>query len=218
MNLKFFITFVFVGFLLSGCVTHPIQDNYSASDAGPITGPFHYVDGIVPFDDMGNIQVVVEIPSGTTAKWEVNKTDGKLYWEIRDDKPRIVKYVGYPGNYGMIPQTLLPYEAGGDGDPLDVLVLGSPIERGKVVQVKLIGVLKLLDGGEQDDKLIAVMPGTAFYTVNSIAELDTQFVGVSTIIATWFENYKGPGKMEVLGFRNEDEAKKILNTAIKAYK
>ena len=49
-------------------------------------------------------------------------------------KPREVKYLGYPGNYGMIPRTLLPKELGGDGDPLDVIVLGPAVERGSCDQ------------------------------------------------------------------------------------
>ena len=48
----------------------------------------------------------------------------------------------------MIPKTLLPVEDGGDGDPLDVLVLGEPLEKGSIVDVRLIGVLSMLDDGE----------------------------------------------------------------------
>ena len=82
----------------------------------------------------------------------------------------------------------------------------------------MVGVLKLLDGGEQDDKLIAVMEGTPFYNVNSLAELNTNFNGVSLIIETFFSNYKGHGEMEYLGLFDETEARKILDFAIEEYK
>ena len=139
-------------------------------------------------------------------------------WEIRNGSPRKVNYLGYPGNYGMIPQTLLPYDLGGDGDPLDVIVLGPSVERGKVIKAKLVGVLKLLDGKEQDDKLIAVMEGTPFYDIDTIEELKDQFNGTTTIIETFFANYKGQGKMESLGLGDEREARKILDYAIEEYK
>ena len=59
-----------------------------------------------------------------------------MIWEFKDGKPRIVKYLGYPGNYGMVPKTLLPENLGGDGDPLDVIVLGPQVERGSVIKCK----------------------------------------------------------------------------------
>ncbi|MBT5549483.1 MAG: hypothetical protein HOJ79_03290 [Nitrospina sp.] len=59
-------------------------------------------------------------------------------------------------NYGMVPQTLLSKEAGGDGNPLGIILLGPPINHDEVATAKLIGALKLKDDGKQDDKLIAV--------------------------------------------------------------
>jgi len=58
----------------------------------------------------------------------VKKPDGIMKWAFEDGKPRVIKYLAYPGNYGMIPRTLLPKELGGDGDPLDIIMLG-PLSR-----------------------------------------------------------------------------------------
>lgn len=182
-----------------------------------IVGPKNFLTDYEPQNPDGTINVVVEIPTGTLAKWEVTKPDGKLEWEFKDGKPRVVQYLGYPGNYGMIPKSLLPKALGGDGDPLDVIVLGPAVPRGSVVAVKLIGVLKLLDGGEQDDKLIAVMKDTPLYEVDSIADLDNKFPGVTTIVKTWFSNYKGPGEMEVKGLAEKDEALQVFNNAVEAF-
>jgi inorganic pyrophosphatase len=166
----------------------------------------------------GTVNVVVEIPAGTNEKWEVAKPSGELKLEQRDGKPRIVKYVGYPGNYGMIPQTILPKEAGGDGDPLDIIAIGRPAKRGEVVRAKIIGVLKLKDRGEADDKLIAVMPKTALYSVRNIKELNERFPGIASIVETWFSNYKGAELMSSGGYGSKAEAKRILHTAMKSYR
>lgn len=177
----------------------------------------HLVDDVPPRDESGRVQVVIEIPAGTNAKWEVDKRTGRLAWEQRDGRPRVVDYLAYPGSYGMVPGTLLPASAGGDGDPLDVIVLGPAIERGAVVSVRLIGVLRLLDGGEQDDKLLAVRPGTPLGDVTSLAELDARYAGVSRILELWFTGYKGPGRMEARGFGGPEAAHAILEAAIAAY-
>lgn len=171
-----------------------------------------------PTNADGTVNVVVEIPAGTIQKWEVSKPRGLLEWEFKNDKPRVVQYLPYPGNYGMIPRTLLPKEKGGDGDPLDVIVLGPAVERGTIVKAKIIGVLRLLDNGEQDDKLIAVLSNSPLADVDSIASLNRDFVGISQIVETWFANYKGPGKMKTLGYAESSEALQILKLSVEEFK
>ncbi|OEJ99770.1 inorganic diphosphatase [Roseivirga misakiensis] len=202
-SLLFLLTFVLIS-----CTISPEQDRKSK---------VNYLTDYEPKTVDGLVNVVVEIPAGTLEKWEVSKPSGKLSLNMIDGKPRIIQYLGYPGNYGMIPQTLLPKALGGDGDPLDVLVLGSPVERGDVVGVKIIGVLRLLDGGEQDDKLIAVQKDSPLYGINSVAELEANFKGVTEIINLWFSHYKGEGVLETNGFYGREKAMEILESAILEY-
>jgi inorganic pyrophosphatase len=178
----------------------------------------NYIDEYPPINEDGTINAVIEIPAGTNEKWEVTKPDGKLELNHKNGNPRIIKYLGCPGNYGMIPRTLLSETIGGDGDPLDVLFIGAPVMRGKVIKGKLIGVLKFSDKGEKDDKLLAVLPKTVFYDIDNISQLDETFPGITSIIKTWFLYYKGSGKMIFKGFGTVQEARAILNIAIKEYR
>lgn len=139
----------------------------------------------------GTINAVVEIPAGTSAKWEVRMSDGALIWEFTGKIPRVVPYLAYPANYGMIPSTLLDAESGGDGSALDVLVLGPAVERGSVVRATPIGVIRLLDRAEQDDKILAVMAGTTFERATDLILLERYFPGVTDILRIWFDNYSG---------------------------
>lgn len=182
-----------------------------------IMGDKHFINEYPALTKDSMLNVVIEIPTGTLEKWEVEKESGHLSLEKRNGVYRKVNYLGYPGNYGMIPQTLLSKEHGGDGDPLDVLVLGESLERGSIVPCKIIGILKLLDKGEQDDKLIAVAEGHEFFKINTIAELNANFRGVSEIISFWFNNYKGSSKIEIIGFGEKEEAEEILRAAILGY-
>lgn len=166
------------------------------------------------------VNAIIEIPTGTSAKWELSKeNDKQIIWEQKNGVPRIVNYLGYPGNYGSIPQTSLPKEFGGDGDPLDVIVLGQAVPRGEVVPVRIVGVMKMLDGGEQDDKLVGVLTNDSpFKEISSLKELASTYPGVTEIVGLWFENYKGPnGGMVLQGWGDEIEARKILNAAKQYY-
>ncbi len=153
----------------------------------------------------GTINAVIEIPQGDVRKFETDVTTGRLFWELKKGQPRKVAYLGYPANYGMVPRTL-----GWDGDPLDVLVIGAQEARGAVPAVKLVAVMRMIDGGDLDDKLIAVVPGSPF---DGLTLSDLQANGVTGILATWFASYKGPGEIEVTGFEGLAAAEKTLAEA-----
>lgn len=163
------------------------------------------------------VNVVVEIPAGTNDKWEVEKTYGTLHWEQKDGKPRVVQYLAYPGNYGMIPRTSLPRELGGDGDPLDVLVLGPQVERGAVLHARPIGVLRLIDDGDRDDKILAVQTSGPLSDIESLEALKASYGGALLIIETWFTNYKGPGRLTSTGFGDATTAMAVVREASQYY-
>lgn len=215
MKIQFILSIFLVVLLLASCESNsPEKSDVDETNLEPKK---HLVDDYAPMTDDGFVNAVIEIPAGTVEKWEVDKASGDLELEHVDGEPRIINYLGYPANYGMIPRTYLPKELGGDGDPLDVLVLGKPLERGSTVACKIIGVLVLLDRGEQDDKLIAVQKGSKFSHINDIETLKSEYSGITEIIEMWFTNYKGPNKMESKGFANREQAMEILNTSIAAY-
>lgn len=169
-----------------------------------------------PVDEQGHIRAIIEIPAGTTEKWEIDKASPRIIrWERNATGLRTIAYLGYPANYGVIPGTLAAREQGGDGDPLDVLVLGPMLPRGSIVAITVIGVLNMTDNGEADDKLIAVpVTGSPLSSVRSIAQLDTDFPGVTGIIASWFANYKGKaGRIALNGFGGAESAADAIAAA-----
>lgn len=208
--------------LLLSCSSAFADSNFSKVDTYTIKADQDYLSATPAKNSNGTINAIIEIPTGSNEKWEVSKVDGSVInWEFKNGQPRIVHYLGYPSNYGTIPNTALPKSLGGDGDPLDVLVLGSAMVQGSVAQVRLIGGLKMLDDGEQDDKLIAVpvTEQSPFKNVHSIKQLQQQYPGVLTIIDTWFSNYKGAGaKVDIQGVLSKQQALDVLDKAVKYYK
>lgn len=154
------------------------------------------------------VNALIEIPQGSKAKYEIDKTTGLLKLD------RVVySSFHYPVNYGFIPQTL-----GEDHDPLDILVICSEsIQPLCLVEATVIGNMQMIDNGEMDDKIIAV--ATKDPTVNHItdvSELPRHFIAV---LKNYFENYKVLENkvVEIDEFVGKHEAYKIIQKDIESY-
>ena len=186
-----------------------------------IAGPVNYFTEVDPADKDGNVHVILEIPSGTTGKWEVDSDTGNIVWEFKNGKPRTVEYMGgYPVNYGTAPKTVLSEEMGGEGESVDVILFGAQQKRGAVVKAKLIGILKLQEGdGVFDDKLLAVALGSPEYAVKDVNELNAKFDNIGTQAQSWFTSYKGADSgIKVRGIGTPDEAKRLFYATMKAFR
>ncbi len=123
---------------------------------------------------------VIEIPAGSKKKYELDKKTGLL----RLDR---ILYTSthYPANYGFIPRTYAD-----DGDPLDVLVLCSEtLDPLVMVECYPIGVIRMIDDDEVDDKIIAIPADDP--TWNFYKDIDQLPPHVANEIAHFFEVYKG---------------------------
>lgn len=196
--------------LLAACFGLP-----ACTALGP--GEADYLAGYPALAGQGLAHVVVEIPAGTHDKWEVDKATGSLRWEREDGRPRVIRYLAYPANYGMVPRTSLPSDLGGDDDPLDVLLLGPRLERGTVTRARPIGLLRLLDDGERDDKVLAVQTSGPFSDVVDLEGLESRYPGTRLILETWFTNYKGPGRVTSVGFGDAAAAMAVVQEASRYY-
>ena len=168
-----------------------------------------------PWHDVSNgdnvpneVVAVIEVPRGSKVKYELDKPTGLLQVD------RILNSaVHYPANYGFIPKTYCD-----DKDPLDILVLGQEtFIPGVLLNAKPIGVMKMIDGGEEDDKIIAVHADDPQYrNYSDIKELPEHTMEE---IRNFFETYKLLEKKEVSvnGFFGEEEAKKIIKDSIVLY-
>lgn len=151
---------------------------------------------------------IIEIPKNTRAKYELDKESGML-------KLDRVLYAAmyYPANYGFIPQTFCD-----DGDPLDILVLSQiEIVPMCIVEAKVVGVMRMLDGGEMDDKIIAVAEHDM--SVNHIESIDDLPPHSLKELRNFFEDYKKLENKEVVveEFQNRKIAMEIINQSVVDY-
>ena len=157
------------------------------------------------------INTIVEINSGSINKYEIITESGQL-------KLDRVGYssLAYPFAYGAIPQTW-DY----DGDPLDVEIVNviEPLVPGCLVEARIIGVMKFEDGGEVDDKIIAVLADDRRSDhIQSVDDLGEQFKKESTYFWEHIKYLKKPGTGITKGFFNKEEAVKVINECEKRYK
>ncbi|XP_055335348.1 inorganic pyrophosphatase-like [Paramacrobiotus metropolitanus] len=160
----------------------------------------------------GVYNMVVEIPRWTNAKMEINTKEplNPIKQDVKKGKVRFVCNVfphkGYIWNYGAFPQTWedpehISPETGckGDGDPVDVCEIGHRVaNRGEVLQVKVLGVIALIDEGETDWKIIAInIHDPLAEKMNDIDDVEKYMPGFMQNTIDWFRCYKMPdGKPE----------------------
>ena len=160
--------------------------------------------------DGGVINVVVEIPTGSSHKIEWNRE--LAVFQLDRVEPAIF---AKPTNYGFIPQTLDE-----DGDELDVLIItNEPLTTGIFLEAKVIGVMKIEDDGEIDDKVI-VVPADDRSTgnaINSHEDLPKQMLAQIEHHFTHYKDLKKPGSTIVKGFGDIEEAKAIIHESVERW-
>jgi len=147
------------------------------------------------------VNAVIEIPHGSVNKYEYDK---QLH-VFRLDRT-LYSPVHYPGDYGFIPSTL-----GRDGDPVDVLVLvDEPSFPGCVIEVRPIGVLRMVDQGKGDEKILAVVESDPTY--RQIKDYGQVFPHQLREIEHFFSIYKSleGKKTETVGFEGVESARSII--------
>jgi len=154
------------------------------------------------------IPAIIEIPTGTKVKYELDKSSGLLMVD------RVLfSSVHYPANYGFVPRTYCD-----DGDPLDILVYcQEPIQPLAIMRAKIIGVMKMRDDKGEDDKLIAVHADDPEYAdYADVSEMPTHRMRE---LKRFFEDYKALENKKVLVSEPQGrrQALEALRDAIRLY-
>lgn len=156
---------------------------------------------------------VTEIPAGGIIKYETDAKTGFIVADRFQSMP-----VAYPANYGSLTQSL-----GGDNDPLDVIFYTrAPLAPGTLIKLRPIGVLKMIDGGEVDDKIVAVPAShvdptyDAIQTVADLPKMEQQ--RLEAFFRVYKELPEGRKKVELKGFEDANAAKAEIKQAYEAWK
>lgn len=154
------------------------------------------------------VNALIEIPKGSSAKYEYHP-DGYFFYDRS-----LISAMTYPANYGFIPSTLAD-----DGDALDILVYNStPIDRGTIVECKVIGVLDMDDecsnvGSHKDYKILAT-PISHVRQYESLKCVDPMFLDISK---NFFAHYKdlNSKKTKIYDWHEKEKAFEIVQNSLK---
>lgn len=168
---------------------HPDRQGISIVPPQYVKHPLHGVEENV--NSPVTVNAIIEIPEGTNGKYELDEETGLLMLDRILATP-----VVFPINYGFLPRTI-----GLDNDPLDIMVISSiQIPSLTLVPVRVLGVMRMNDTGETDDKLIGVPEKDPAYTgYKELTDIPTATINK---IKAFFETYKilDNKKVVVLGF------------------
>ncbi|KAF5098091.1 hypothetical protein D0Z00_002178 [Geotrichum galactomycetum] len=198
---------------------------------GKVISPFHDIP-LYANAEKTILNFVVEVPRWTNAKLEISKEEAlnPILQDTKKGKLRFVRncfpHHGYIHNYGAFPQTwedpnsVHPEtKAKGDNDPLDVCEIGETVGyTGQVKQVKVLGVMALLDEGETDWKVIVIDVNDPLAPqLNDIEDVEKRLPGLLRATNEWFRIYKIPdGKEEnQFAFSGECKNKKYAEDVIR---
>lgn len=160
-------------------------------------------------DEIPNvINVIVEIQKGSKNKYEIDKENGLIKLD------RAMKSAqDYPFDYGFVPQSLWD-----DGDALDVVLLTTyPLFPGILVEARPVAVMRMIDGGEGDDKIIAVPKhDPRWEEVQDLAQINKHTIKE---IQHFFETYKtiDGKKVEISGVEGRDAAYEAVKKGLALY-
>jgi inorganic pyrophosphatase len=158
----------------------------------------------------GTVNTVVEIPEGSTLKVEWDREKAAFVLD-RIEPSAFPK----PCNYGFIPQTLDE-----DGDELDTLIVTEqPLPTGVWLEAKILGVMKYVDDGEVDDKIVVRVADDRNDGdwMNSLDDLGKSWIEQVEFHFTHYKDFKKPGTTQVTGWGDAEEAKAIIAKSIERW-
>ena len=156
------------------------------------------------------VNLIIEIQRGSVNKYELDKETNRLVL----DRVNGTASLGYPTDYGYVPDTLCE-----DGDPLDaMLIIDESVPQGVVVPVRPVGVLYMVDDGEADEKLVCVADDDV--TKKHISHVDDLGSNFKPMIEHFYKQYKAwkkdwtGTKVEFNGWGGPEEAEKVISDSI----
>ena len=157
-----------------------------------------------------SVYAIIEIPKGSRNKYEYNKE----HCVIKLDRV-LYSSVSYPGDYGLMPQTFWE-----DGDPFDIIVMvNQPTFPGCIIEARPIGVFRMTDKGQSDDKILAVPARDPLFSdYHDLADVQTHFLLEVEHFFSVYKDLEEEGRVTTGGWEGAEAARQAIRESMRIYR
>lgn len=154
------------------------------------------------------MNVIIEIGKGSKNKYEIDKKTGLIKLDRAAHTAQ-----DFPFDYGFVPQTLWH-----DNDPLDIILLATfPLQAGVLVQARPVGIMKMIDGGEMDDKIIAVpIADPRWSEVQDLGDINKHTLKEMEHFYSTYKKLQNK-EVEITGFAGAEVARETFIEGLRLY-
>lgn len=188
------------GWLLSGlCLLFSCQPDYR---------------DLEPFGELG-LQVVIEMPAGSMDLFAFDGQSGRIVPIQKDGQQQAINFLPFPANFGFIPGTSLDVSGNPAGAPVRIMVLGEDLPTGTITETRLLGLLKVKEGGKEKQILLA--------TPLTITDQQPPLQGfqdfllyrdsLKQAVEEWFVFYRNLPDTQIIGWDDEKAALRVVQRA-----
>jgi inorganic pyrophosphatase len=167
-----------------------------------------------PFGDNG-LRVVIEMPAGSVDLFAFDGQSGDILPILKEGRQRSIDVLPFPANFGFVPGTSLDISGNAVGAPVRIMVLGPHLSTGTVTETRLIGLLKVKEGGKEKQMLLA-SPLTSTNQEQSLQGFQDFLLykdSLKRAVEDWFVFYRNLPDTQIIGWDDEKAALKVVQQA-----
>jgi inorganic pyrophosphatase len=163
------------------------------------------------------LQAVVVEPAGTATPLQYNAKTGAFEPEQEAGHDRLVRFLPFPANHGFIPGTLLDSARGGNGQPLEMMLLSPVCTTGTLLEVQPLALVTGSYNNRRIPMIIAVpaKPSERTLDANNLEQFEKRYPAAKQIISLWLRNAEGRPGLNELQWHSEQAAEKEIQRWMK---
>lgn len=166
-----------------------------------------------PFGERG-VYAVIEMPAGTNSVYKFDQNTGGIAPVMDGERQKTIDFLPFPANFGFVPGTQQILDGDDTQHPLRILVLGSNLKTGTVVETHLIGLLRIRESGKDADFLISVPLGREGGKIIDFRDFLLNHDAAKQLLEEWFVYHQGLPDTQILGWDDEKAAMQLLRSFV----
>lgn len=168
-----------------------------------------------PFGDDG-LRVVIEMPAGSMDLFAFDGQSGDILPILKEGRQQSIDVLPFPANFGFVPGTSLDVSGNSAGTPVRIMVIGPDLPTGTITETRLIGLLKVKEGGKEKQMLLAtpLTPTDPEQPLQGFQDFLLYRDSLKRAVEDWFVFYRNLPDTQIIGWDDEKAALRVVQQAI----